>query len=208
MRSLEKSHEKMQKICDQIRKDTIEPAKQEAEEMLSTARKRAEELIRAGEHQAAKLVEQAKKQIAQEQAVFRSSLEQAAKQTVETLRQEVEEKFFSEEIATLITSPLRDPKVLADLTNALEHAIEKEGLSADFSVVIPKLVSADDITPLLLESVAKRLKEHPLQIGAFQGGIQVKLRDKKMVLDVSDSVLIAILADYVRADFRHCIFGR
>ena len=208
MRSLEKSHEKMQKICDQIRKDTIEPAKQEAEEMLSTARKRAEELIRAGEHQAAKLVEQAKKQIAQEQAVFRSSLEQAAKQTVETLRQEVEEKFFSEEISTLLSSPLRDPRVLADLINGLVHAIEKEGLSADFSVVIPKLVSADDITPLLLESVAKRLKEHPLQIGAFQGGIQVKLRDKKMVLDVSDSVLIAILADYVRADFRHCIFGR
>lgn len=208
MRSLEKSHEKMQKICDQIRKDTIEPAKKEAEEMLTVARKRAEELIRAGEHQAEKLLEQAKKQIVQEQAVFRSSLEQAAKQAVEALRQEVEEKFFSEEISSLLNSHLADPRVIADLINGLVRAIEKEGLSADFSVVIPKLVAADDISPLLLEAVAKRLKEHPMQVGSFQGGVQVKLRDKKMIIDVSDAVLIAILADYVRADFRHCIFGR
>ncbi len=208
MRSLEKSQEKMQKICDQIRKDTIEPAKQEAEEMLASARKRAEELIRAGEHQAEKLLELAKKQIAQEQAVFRSSLEQAAKQAVEALRQEVEEKFFSEEISSLLNSRLADPHVIADLINGLVRAIEKEGLSTDFSVVIPKIVSADDISPLLLESVAKRLKESPLQIGSFQGGVQVKLRDKKMILDVSDTVLKGVLSDYVRADFRHLIFGR
>ena len=201
MRSLEKSQEKMQKICDQIRKDTIEPAKQEAEEMLAAARKRAEELIRTGEHQAQKLLEQAKKQIAQEQAVFRSSLEQAAKQ-------EVEEKFFQEEISSLLNSRLADPRVLADLINGLVGAIEKEGLSADFSVVIPKLVAADDISQLLLESVAKRLKEAPLQLGSFSGGVQVRLRDKKMILDVTDTVLKGILADYVRADFRHLIFGR
>lgn len=208
MRSLEKSQEKMQKICDQIRKDTIEPAKQEAEEMLAAARKRAEELIRTGEHQAEKLLEQAKKQIAQEQAVFRSSLEQAAKQAVEALRQEVEEKFFQEEISSLLQEHLADPRVLADLINGLVRAIEKEGLSADFSVIIPKLVAADDISPLLLESVAKRLKEAPLQLGSFSGGVQVKLRDKKMILDVTDTVLKGILADYVRADFRHLIFGR
>lgn len=208
MKSLEKSQDKIQKICDKIRKETIQPARDEAQEIITTGHKRAEELIKVAEQQAEEIIRHARKQMQQERSIFNSSLEQAAKQAVEALRQRIEERFFNEELSSLMQKQLADPSVIADLINGLVKAIEKDGLSVDFTVVIPKAVAADDVSALLFEGLQKRLKERPLQIGMFNGGAQVKLIDKKMTLDLSDEAIKELLADYVRGDFRELIFSK
>ena len=83
MRSLEKGQDKIQKICDKLRHDTLEPAEEEAQQILKEARKKAESIKAEAERHAEQLVKQARGQIEQERNVFHSSLHQAAKQTIE-----------------------------------------------------------------------------------------------------------------------------
>lgn len=207
MRSLEKGQDKIQKICDRLRRETLEPAEEEAQHILKDARKKADSIKAEAEHHAEQLVKQAKGQIEQERNVFHSSLQQAAKQTIEGLRQEIEHKLFNEELQQLLENQLTDPKIVADIINGIVRAIEKEGLSTDLTAVVPRLVSPDDISSLLLEGVRKRLKGKVLEVGGFAGGAQVKLHGKKLTIDLSDQAIKELLANYMRKDFRKLIFG-
>lgn len=207
MRSFDKGQDKIQKICDQLRRETLQPAAEEAQRILEEAKKKAEEIKEEAERHAELMIKQARGQIEQERNVFHSSLKQAAKQTVEGLRQEIEHRLFNDELQNLLEKQLTDPKVIADLVNGIVKAIEKEGLGVDLTAVIPHLVSVEDVNGLLLESVRRRLKEKPLELGSFAGGIQVKLLGKKMTIDLSDQAIKELLANYMRKDFRNLIFS-
>jgi V/A-type H+-transporting ATPase subunit E len=196
MRSLEKGQDKIQKICDNLRRKTLEPAEQEAQRILEEARKKAENIVAEAERQVEQMHKQARGQIEQERNVFQSALQQAAKQTVEGLRQEIEHKLFNEELQNILEKQLGDPKIVAELINGIVKAIEKDGL-----------VSIEDVNALLLENVRRRLKAKPLEIGSFAGGAQVKLHGKKMTVDLSDHAIKELLANYMRKDFRKLIFS-
>jgi V/A-type H+/Na+-transporting ATPase subunit E len=207
MRSLEKGQDKIQKICDKLRRDTLEPAEEDAQRILEEARKKAENIVAEAERQVEQLLKQARGQIEQERNVFQSALQQAAKQTVEGLRQEIEHKLFNEELQNILEKQLGDPKIVAELINGIVKAIEKDGLTTDLTAIIPRLVSIEDVNALLLENVRRRLKAKPLEIGSFAGGAQVKLLGKKMTIDLSDHAIKELLANYMRKDFRKLIFS-
>lgn len=207
MRSLETGQDKIKKICDRLRLEVLQPAKEEAERILEDAKKKAEEIQAEAERHANQMLKQARGQIEQERNVFHSALQQAAKQTVEGLRQEIEHKLFNEELQPLLDKQLGDPKTIAELINGIVKAIEKEGLTSDLTVVVPRLVSAEDVNALLLDAIRKRLKGKPLEIGNFAGGVQVKLHGKKMTIDLSDQAIKELLANYMRKDFRTLIFS-
>lgn len=207
MKTLEKGQDKIQKICDQLRQGTLEPAEEEAQQILIEARKNAEAIQAEAERGAEQLLKQARAQIEQERNVFHSSLQQAAKQTVEALRQEIEHKLFNEELQTLLEKQTADPRVIADLLNGIVKALEKEGLATDLAAVIPKLISSDDVNALLVDGVRKRLKAQPLNVGNFAGGAQVKLHGKKMIIDFSDQAIKELLANYMHKEFRKMLFS-
>ncbi len=208
MKSLEKGQDKIQKICDIIRRKTIEPSKLVAEEIVQQATQRAEGIIQEAEQQAEQLIKQARGQIEQEKNVFHSTLQQASKQAVEALRQEVELKFFNEELQFLLDKQLSNPQIIADLINSMIQSIEKDGLTTDLSAVIANSTTPEEISQLLLDQVRKKLATRPIEIGHFKGGAQVKLHGKRLTLDLSDQTVKELLATYVRKDFRQMIFGR
>lgn len=207
MRTLERGQDKIQKICDKIRDETIEPAKQEAQQIIESAQKRAEEIIAQAEKQAEQLIKQGRVNIEQERNVFHTSLQQAAKQTIESLRQSIEQKFFNEELEQVLNQELAQPQVVAQLLNGIVAAIEKEGVAADLTAVLPRTVSAEQVNQLLLDKVKQKLKSRPMEIGHFAGGAQVKLEGKRMTLDLTDRTLKELLTNYVRKDFRQTLFG-
>lgn len=207
MKSLEKGQDKIQKICNKLRHEVLEPAEKEAQNIVNEANKKAEEIIAEAERHAEQIINQARGQIEQERNVFHSALQQAAKQMVESLRQEIEHKLFNEELHSLLENQLADPKIIAELVNGIVNALEKEGMTADLSVIIPRLISMDDIQALLFENVRKRLKGKPLEVGSFAGGAQVKLLGKKMTIDLSDQAIKELLANFMRKDFRKLMFN-
>jgi V/A-type H+-transporting ATPase subunit E len=207
MRSLEKGQDKIQKICDRLRHETLEPAEKEAQQIIEEAKKKAEAIKAEAERHAEQLIKQARGQIEQERNVFHSALQQAAKQTIEGLRQEIEYKLFNEELQNILEKQMADPKIIAELINGIVKTLEKEGLATDLTAVIPRLVSTEDVNALLIENIRKRLKGKPLEIGSFVGGAQVKLHGKKMTIDLTDHAIKELLAHYMRKDFRKLIFS-
>ncbi len=206
-KTLEKGEEKIQKICDALRKETLEPAKQEAEELINEAKLRAEQIIAEARQESEKILAHARENVEQERNVFHSSLEQASRQSVEELRQEIEHRLFNDELEQLVSKQTKDPKVIGKLVDAIVKAIEKEGLKTDISVVIPNTVKPDEVNAVLGEGVLKKLKDGGVKIGGFSGGAQVKLLEKKMTIDITEQSLIDLLSKYLRKDFRQLLFG-
>lgn len=205
-KTLEKSEDKIQKICNALRKETLDPARLEAEKIIEDAKSRAESIVSDARKQAEKMIASAKDVIDQERNVFHSSLEQAGKQTLEEIRQAVERKLFHDELQGVVEKHTSDPDVIAKIIASLLKAVEKEGISTDLSAVIPESASTEQVNRLLGENILKKLKEKSVTIGDFAGGARVKLIDKKMTIDLSDSALRELLAKYVRKDFRKLLF--
>lgn len=207
MEKFEKGTDKIQKICDTLRKETLEPAKQEAQSIVAEAHAKAARIVKEAEHEAKALHEHARKSIEQERNVFQSSLEQAARQSLEALRQAVEHELFNKELEKVIERQTADPAIIAKVINAIVEALQKDGLSADLSAVIPKHVSTEQVNALLLQNVISKLREKGVALGDFTGGAEVKVHGKRLTIDITDKTLKEILAEYARKDFRQLIFG-
>jgi V/A-type H+/Na+-transporting ATPase subunit E len=207
MKTLEQGKQRIQKICDIIKEETLQPAKQEAEQIIAAAKERAQSILEEAEREAEKIHGDVREKIEQERHMFHSSLVQASKQTITLLKQEIEQKLFNQSIKELLQKNPDESKLAAKLIEAVVKAIEKDGISADLSIAISQSLSAQEVNSLLGEHILSMLREKGVQLGNFAGGIQVKLHDKKMMLDLSDKVLTELLANYVRKDFRKWIFA-
>jgi len=207
MRTLEKSEEKIQKICDLLKRETLEPAEKEASEIVEEAKKKAAKILAQGQHQAEEMIKEAKKNIEQQWSVFHSSLSQGARQTLETLRQAIEEKFFNEEIPALLQKEIAEPKVIAAFLRAILLGIEKEGISGDLQAFIPSKVSKEAVIACLSREILEKFEGQTLEIGDFAGGALLKVKKHKMVLDLTDRALKELLANTIRKDFREALFA-
>jgi V/A-type H+-transporting ATPase subunit E len=207
MKGTESGKDKVKKICDILRRETLEPAENEAKQIIDSAKEQAEQIVSTAHEEAEKIHLEASQEIERQKNVFQSSLSQACKQAVEALKQGIEEKLFNHELAHLMTQHTQDPKVLAQLVTAVIKGIEKEGIEAALSVYIPAAVPARAVNMLLAHEILEKLHEKSVLVGPLTGGIEVKLLKKNMTIDISDAALKELVANYIRKDFRELIFG-
>lgn len=207
MKSLEKGQDKILKISEQLKKEVLEPAQEEARKIIEEAKKKASQITAGAEKQAEDLIQSGRKAVEQERNVFYSSLQQASKQVLEALRQSIEHHLFNDELNKLLGQSTTNPKIIVDLITAIIKGMEKEGISGDLSAFIPKTVSPREINELMSQDILKKLKDHSVVLGDFSGGVQVKVVDKNLTIDISEETLIELISRYVRKDFRKLIFG-
>ncbi len=170
MKGTEPGKDKVKKICDILRRETLEPAEEEAEQIIRSAKEQAEQFIAAAKGEVEKLCTKQAQEIERQKNVFQSSLTQACKQAMEALKQSIEEKLFNQELGRLITKHTQDPKVLAQLVTAVVHAIEKEGSGAVLSVYVPAAVPARAVNMLLAHEILEKLKEKSVLVGPLSRG--------------------------------------
>jgi len=196
---------KIEQICNILKKETIEPAKQEASEIIENARMEAKELIQGAQKKAEEIEQTARRSMEEKKATFDASLHLAAKQTVETLKQKIEKELFNSALEETLKHSVKDPQILANLINSIVSAIDKEGIDVDLSACIAKDVSAKTVTGHLLDKVRERLREHAVQVGEFAGGIQVKMHDREITIDMTAESLKDLIASFVRKEFRQML---
>jgi len=206
MKTFEKGKDKVKEICDELRRETLEPAQQEAKRIIADAESERDCIIQQAQREAETIITDARAQVAKERHIFNSSLEQASKQSLEALRQSIEYQLFHPEIIDTLNKRMTDPEIISKLVNAIVNALEKNGLDLNLQALIPKTALPETINTLLVKQVLDRLKEHSVQIGEFAGGVQVKLVDKKMTIDMSSQALVELLTRYLRDDFRQLFF--
>lgn len=207
MKGTESGKDKVKKICDILRKDTLEPAKLEAEKMIESARESALEIVAKAQREAGDLLESAREEIQRQRRVFQSSMHQACKQSLESLRQEIEEQFLNKELSQVLGHKMKEPKVLANLIDAVIRGIKEDSKEVNLSAYISSEVPARDVNALLAQEVLERLKEKSVLLGRIKGGIEIKLHKEKLTIDLSDATLRELVANYIRKDFRELIFN-
>jgi len=206
MKNLETGKDKIQKICDAIRKETLEPVQQEAREIVENARLKADEIIRAAEKEAAKLIGAADSEIQEKKRLLASSLNLSCRQAVEMLKQKIEHDFFDQELSELVVKETAKPQLIAHLIESFMHSLKEQGIEEDFEVLIPKEITARSINALLGKNILERLKNQTVELGDFHGGIQIKMKGRHITIDISDQVVKELIASYIRRDFRDLLF--
>ncbi|MGL4539497.1 MAG: V-type ATP synthase subunit E [Candidatus Rhabdochlamydia sp.] len=205
---METGKDKVKKICDVLRKETLEPSQKQAEEILAQASLQAQEIIAQAHLKQKQLFADAKEQIGRERAIFESSLSQTGRQVIESLKQEITENIFNKELLHLLKEEMSKPEVLSRLINAVIGAVEKEGIESDLSVYIPEAVSAREVNALLIQNILDKLQEKSVLIGSIHGGIELKLHDKNITIEITDASLEELIKRYSRRDFHETIFKK
>lgn len=207
MKSVDTGKDKVKKICEVLKKETLEPAKKEADRIIAKARVDGEKIIEEAKREAQKLQEEAKKRIEEERNVFQASINLACKKSLDTLKQEIEKKLFNEELDHFIRKQMNHPDIVAELISAIVKGIEKEGIDVNLKALISSTVSPQAVNQALAKGIVDRLKEKSVEIGDIMGGAQVKIVDKNLTVDMTDEALKTLLANFVREDFRSVIFA-
>lgn len=207
MKGLETGKNKIQKICDILRNETLEPAKQEAREIIENAHIQATQIMEDAKKRSLAVVELAEKEIEEKKKVFQSSLQIACKQGIELLKQKIEEQLFNPELSQLVLKEMADPKVIASILTSFLRTMEEKGIEDEFSALIPKTLSPRSINSLLVQQILQKLEGHSVVLGNFSGGAQIRLKGKQITIDITDDVIRELIALYIRRDFRDLIFN-
>lgn len=207
MNTLETGKDKIQKICEILKNETLDPAKVEAARIIEEAEEESKKIIREAEEKKERILKEAATQIENERQVFNASLVAAAKQAQEELRQQIQKKLFNKELVSIADAMTADPQVLALLINTIVEAIAKEGVETNLSAYIAKKIPPEKVNALLAKDVVAKLREHGVLQLDILGGVQIKLHREKVVLDLSNHAIVELLNTYLRKDFRAYLFN-
>lgn len=207
MKGLETGKDKIQKICDALKKETLDPAKQEAREIIENAHMQASEILSDAKKKALELLEQAEKEMEEKKRVSQASLSLACRQVIELLKQKIEKEIFNQELYSLISKEMVEPKIIAQLINTLIRSIEERGIEDEFIAKIPKEVSPRIINELLAKRVLEKLANQTVVASEIKGGAQIQLKKGKITVDISDEALYELISGYIRRDLRDLVFS-
>jgi V/A-type H+-transporting ATPase subunit E len=205
---LEKAQERIQTICEKIRLEVLDPAKEQAHEIVEKAKRDAEHIRGEAHQEAKKIVSDVQQKLEEEKRIYASALEAASRQAVEMLKQKVEKSFFNPAIENWIRSGMGEEKETAKLIEVIIQAVEKEGITANINIQIPKTFSAEKILSHMARDIAVKLKSGAVIVGDMDAGIRVNLSNRHLTLDISDEALREILGSYLRQDFRKTFFHK
>lgn len=207
METLQNGKDKVLKICETLKERALEPALQEAKAKLIEAQEQAEQILLAAKQQAQNIIDEGRAEIEKEKQLIQSFLSQSVKQSIEEIKVRVEQKLFNEISQDTVRAEISSSDCIKNLINALISHVEREGLSQDMALVISKAHSSEEIANILTAEVLKKVANHPITVGSFSGGAQLKLKDKRLALAMTDEEVMDLLRRYVRKDFRKLIFS-
>lgn len=203
---LETGKDKIKKICEVLRKETLEPALQEAESIIQEARARADQILEDARKAASDILSKTEKEITKKQEIFQASLAHGARQTIDFLKQEIEQRLFHPGLYSLIVKSTSSPEILSNLIRVIIKSIEVEGIKTDISAVIPSTIEARKVNELLGKEVLEKLREKSVLLGPMKGGIEIKLHKENISIDLTDEALIELLKKFIRKDFHQFFF--
>lgn len=207
MKGLETGKDKIQRICDVLKSETLEPAKQEAREIVENAHLQAADIVREAQKKAEEFLKIAQDEMEEKGKVFHASLLLACRQGLELLKQKIEEKLFDRQLSDLVVQEMADPKWIVHWIDAFMKSMEEKGIEEEFVVAIPKNISPRSINALLGAKILEKLQNQTVVVGDFAGGIQIQLKGKQLTIDISDATVRELIAGYIRRDFREMIFS-
>ena len=207
MKLMETGSEKVKKICEVLRRDTLEPARGEAEEMISAARNEAERILKAAHEKASGIVHDAEDKMRKQEEVFKASLNLSFKQSIAKLKNEVQKNLFLPALKQSLDHTMSKEAFLEKLFSALMEGIKQSGLSADISLILPRAISKEDLSKFIIQCGFEDHQNKVVAVGPFKGGFQVKFEKEHMTVDLTEETIMQMILDYTSESFRKLVFN-
>lgn len=203
---LETADNKVKEICEILRKETLEPAQEEVKRILNAAEKEADEIIKRAKEEVLRIRDENKQFLANEMKAHEGSIQLAIRQGISALRQGIE-KIFSGELDLNIERVMGKEDVIAKAISVILGLLEKEGMDSDLKIMVPKHVDVNAICKHLTGEFQEKVQKLAVPIADIKGGAEIKLKEKKMSIDITDVAVKELLASYVIPELREKIFS-
>jgi len=187
--------EDLKRLIEKIQKEGVEAAKLKALEIEAEANARVKVTIQKAKEEAKRLLDEAKDEISRQKEASLSLLQQAARDTVISLRQELLKKFSS--IIKQETHQALKSKDLAEILFKLIKECCKEP-GSNIEITLSK-EDADKLTQVFISGFKEELKKGiTLKTSdEISGGFLISYDCGKSQFDFTDSALAEYLAQYV-----------
>lgn len=201
----EKGSERVQQICDQIRKETLEPALQEAQEVISKARNEEKAILAKANKEASSLLDKTRAQIKKETEVFESSCRQAFDQVKERLQEEISSKLLEQAFHSLVGDQINKTESATHLVQALTSSINSHGQDKDFSIHLSKAIDSDALSKALAQHSKDTVE---VQQGNIQlpNGLSLNVKGDNYRIDVTSESVLELISPYISQRFKNMIF--
>ena len=200
---LEDAKSKLQEISDTLYKDTIIPAKEEAENIITEAEKEAAKIIHNANQESEKIILHAKNTNSNERKVHETSIDMAVKQSIERLKSEVM-NVFNNEIISHLKETLNIQKNCEEILKTLILAIQKDGIHSDLRLSISEGVNFDSLASSVLGTIKSKLEKGDINISS---GVSLLIEDQKLALKITDETLNELLAQHLPGILRAKVFS-
>ena len=192
--------QQIQDLVDSIRKEGLEKANQQRDEIIARAKEEAERIVRQAMADADSMIENATKECSLRQQSAKASISQAARDVSITLKGELDallNRILSDNIASAMDSALLSKLVLAVADSGLKDS-EITVSTADSEAVVRSLKAE------LASKLADGLELKPAHGTA---GPRIISKDGSGYIDLSADEIASLLKPYLSESLRQIIFN-
>ena len=198
--------ERLAAICQLIRNETLDPAKEEAEQIKHAAERDAAHIRAEAKRHAEQMLHDARTLLKTEKDAFDASLEMTARHTVALLKEKVEHTLFNPAFDRYLSKELSDEKKTAHLLDLIIQGIEKEGLEGDLSIWLGKNLDREEVLKNICFETAQQIAQNTVFSGEHTSGLVVKITDRHLSIEITPQGLKELMAGFLRPDFRAMLF--
>jgi V/A-type H+/Na+-transporting ATPase subunit E len=211
-------------LIERLRLDGVTAGKSEAEEIVQEAKEHAKSIVSKAKSEAQKYIENSRKESAAFQASAEGSLKTAMRDSILEMKSNLMQRFISE-MNRLTSTELKSPDVIKQMILEVTRQTSEEAG-----------INAKDTLEVILPSEAKgldELRQNPEELGQgeltefvrgitgdmlregvilksednFSSGIKVHVKEKNLILDLSDEAIAGILLQHLQPRFRAILEG-
>lgn len=184
---------KLEKLIEQLRKEGVEAAQKDADDLLEKARKEADEIKKAAEKEAEKIKEAAEKEADRFRENSERAIQQAERDAELKLKEQLSALFdrvFKREVGEALDRDF--------LQRIIMKVIEQWSAEGDFQVTLGKK-DAEGLEKVLLTGLKKDVKKGiDIDSGAhIEKGFHIGLKGKDLYYDFSDESIATLLKSFL-----------
>ncbi|MCR5732951.1 MAG: V-type ATP synthase subunit E [Sphaerochaetaceae bacterium] len=191
--------QQIQDLVASIRKEGIDEAKKQADELLAQAKKEAGKILEDAKKQSAKIIADAESECALRDQSARAALSQAARDVSLTLKKKIEEQF--ERILSADVAKAMDASLLAKL---VEKAVEADLKDNVFEV---SKADADAVAAAVKSQLSSELVKGLVikANSAVESGIRISSKDGSGYVDLSAEEVASMMKPSLSPALREII---
>ncbi|WP_421726124.1 hypothetical protein [Bauldia sp.] len=211
-------------LIERLRDEGVSAGRAEADQILADARAEAQRVMDKANNDAIERLEEARRDSDAYRSAGEEALKTAMRDAVLDLKQRLMER-FSIDVKRLVARQLSDPEVLRQIVLEIcGRASADAGVGADDEVEFllpPNVAGLEDLrrdpeellkgklTELVLGLTGEALRSG-ITFGTtadLAGGIRVRVKDKDIVLDLTDEAVAGLLLQHLQPRFRAILDG-